>query len=115
MKTSSTQIRFDPKLKEDADRILKKIGLTPTQAIALLYKAIVRDQGLPPDLRIPNKETAAALRRSENDKNLIAFDNIEEMFEYLESEDDEAETGSGKKVSKRRSQNAKKRKTSPQS
>ena len=56
-----------------------------------MYKAIVRDQDLPADLRIPNEETAAALRRSENDKNLIAFDNVEEMFEYLESEDDEVE------------------------
>lgn len=115
MKTSPPQPRFDPKLKEDANKILKKIGVTPSQAITLLYRAIVRDNGLPADLRIPNEETAAALRRSENEKNLVAFDNIDEMFEYLESEEDEVKASSGKTIPKRRPKNAKTRKASSKS
>jgi DNA-damage-inducible protein J len=114
MKKSTIQVRIDPDIKEAANKVLKKIGLTPSQVIGLLYKAIVRGQGLPFDLHIPNEETVAALKRSKDPKNLIAFDSIDEIFEYLESDEDETQAGIRKRVSKRLSKDAKARKTTSQ-
>lgn len=84
MKKSTIRIHIDPKLKDDANKVLKKIGLTPSQAINLLYKAIVRDQGLPPDLHIPNEETAKALRANE----YYEFEHEEDVERWLSGEGD---------------------------
>lgn len=115
MKTSTIQVRIDPKLKEAANKVLKDIGLTPSQAVNLLYKGIVKDQGLPFGLHIPNEETVAALKRSKDPKNLVTFESVNEMVGYLESDEDETKAGIRKRLSKRLAKDAKERKATLQS
>ena len=50
--TSAVYARIDTGLKENAERILSKLGITPSSAIQMLYSQIVLKQGLPFDLKL---------------------------------------------------------------
>lgn len=54
-KTEQIRVRVEPKLKSDAEKILESLGMTPSDAIRMLYKQIVRRKGLPFDLSLPKK------------------------------------------------------------
>lgn len=51
-KATTIQARIQPELKERGDAILKKIGITASQAINALYAQIVMCKGLPFELKI---------------------------------------------------------------
>ena len=46
-KTATIQARLDPSLKKKGDMILKKIGITASQAVNAMYAQIVLQKGLP--------------------------------------------------------------------
>lgn len=47
--------RIDTKLKQNAEEVLSKLGITPTSAIQMFYSQIVYTNGLPLTLSLPNK------------------------------------------------------------
>ena len=51
--TSAVYARIDSNLKENAESILSKLGITPSSAIQMLYSQIVLTNSLPLDLRLP--------------------------------------------------------------
>lgn len=61
IKATTVQARIEPDLKKKADRVLKKVGITPSQAINAMYAQIVLRKGMPFDLKIPNKATRLAM------------------------------------------------------
>lgn len=50
MSTSVVHARIDSNLKEDAEEILSRLGITPTIAIEILYRQIILYKGVPIDL-----------------------------------------------------------------
>lgn len=60
-KTKTVRARVEPKLKKDAEAVLRKVGLTSSEAIGLFYRRIALVRGLPFEMRIPNKETRKAI------------------------------------------------------
>ena len=70
--TSAVYARIDTGLKENAEGILSKLGITPSSAIQMLYSQIVLRNGMPFDLRIPAQKPIAvgALTRAELDAEL---------------------------------------------
>lgn len=58
--TSAVYARIDTELKESAEHILAKLGISPSSAIQMLYSQIVLTQGLPFDLRLPNTKSESA-------------------------------------------------------
>jgi DNA-damage-inducible protein J len=60
-KTATVRARIEPDVKEEAERILEELGLSPTQALVAFYRAIIRQRGLPFALREPNATTRAAM------------------------------------------------------
>lgn len=50
--TPTTTMRLDPELKNEALKILEPLGLTLTGAVNIFLKAVVREQGMPFDLRV---------------------------------------------------------------
>ncbi len=54
--------RVDKRTKAKAQKVLRQVGLTTTDAITLFLHQIILHQGLPFDVRVPNKKTRAALR-----------------------------------------------------
>jgi DNA-damage-inducible protein J len=76
-KSAMIRARVEPGLKHDAETVLEKLGMTPTEAITLFYKQVKLHRGLPFPVRIPNKETRRAIREARAGKNLETYDSIE--------------------------------------
>ena len=51
---SYVNVRIETKTKNNVNKILKKLGITPTQAITMYYKQIEREEGIPFDLKLNN-------------------------------------------------------------
>ena len=81
MKTASVHSRIQPEIKEQAESILHRLGLSPTEAIRIFYTQITLRQGLPFEVAIPNATTRKALEDSEKGINLTSFDSVDELFE----------------------------------
>jgi DNA-damage-inducible protein J len=81
MKTAAVHSRIQPELKEQAEGILQRLGLSPTEAIRMFYTQITLRNGLPFEVTIPNDVTIKALEESRNGRNLERFDSTEELFE----------------------------------
>ena len=67
-KTTTIRARIEPKLKAEAEAVLAKLGLTPSDAIRLLYHQVKLAKGLPFEIAIerkPNAATRRALRELE--------------------------------------------------
>lgn len=50
MPTKSVNIRINSDLKAETDAVLDKIGLTTSSVVSMLFKTIVRNQSIPPEL-----------------------------------------------------------------
>jgi DNA-damage-inducible protein J len=60
-KTDIVRARIEPKVKRDAEGILKRLGVSHSTFINMSYRAVVEAKGIPLSLHIPNKETAKVL------------------------------------------------------
>ncbi|MYH69867.1 MAG: type II toxin-antitoxin system RelB/DinJ family antitoxin [Gammaproteobacteria bacterium] len=87
-RTKQMQIRIEPELKTEAEAILSRLGLKPTEYIRMALSQLVLRKGLPFEARIPNSDTVAALE--EPARNLRQFDSTREVFADLEAR---SETG----------------------
>ena len=81
MKTAAVHSRIQPEIKEQAEGILQRLGLSPTEAIRMFYTQIALRNGLPFDVSIPNDETIKALEDSRSGRNLERFNSTEELFD----------------------------------
>lgn len=86
-KATTIQARIEPELKEKADAILKKVGITASQAINALYAQIVMRKGMPFELKIPNKKTKDAMNEL-NQGGGRSFSSFQAMIDDLDHEDD---------------------------
>lgn len=50
--TPTTTMRIDPLLKDEALKVLEPLGLNLTGAVNIFLKAVIREQGLPFDVKI---------------------------------------------------------------
>ena len=75
-KTETIRARVEPRLKRDAEAILKRIGLTPSEAITLFLTQVKLRKGLPFPVRVPNAETRRAIREAQERKNLETFESV---------------------------------------
>ena len=57
--TSAVYARIDTGLKENAESILSRLGISPSGAIQMLYSQIVLNRGIPFDLRLPTTKPTA--------------------------------------------------------
>ena len=60
-RTGYITARVEPKLKASADRTLKKVGVSTSDAITIFLRQVVLQKGLPFEVRMPNAETIAAM------------------------------------------------------
>ena len=77
--TSTVHARIDRKTKEESERILRSIGMTPTEAVRLFYRQIALRKEFPLELRVPNQLTGETLTKSDRDDDVEYFDSIEDM------------------------------------
>jgi DNA-damage-inducible protein J len=79
-KTAIVHARIEPQTKKKAETVLNRLGMSPTEAIRLFYHQICLHDGIPFEVRIPNKKTRDVLLKSRRGENIEAFGSLEEMF-----------------------------------
>jgi DNA-damage-inducible protein J len=79
--TATVHARIDAKTKRDSERVLHRIGMSPTDAVRLLYRQIALRREFPLELRVPNKLTATTLDKSDRGEDIETFDSLEKMVE----------------------------------
>ena len=82
-KSATVRARIEPELKENAEKVLKRLGLNTTQAITLFYRQIEMNNGLPFDLVIPNETTRKTLDATDSNRDLIICEDADDMFDKL--------------------------------
>ncbi len=83
-KSAIVHARIEPQTKKRAEGVLRKLGLSPTEAIRLFYRQIYLHGGLPFPVLIPNELTAKTLKKSRQGEDVATFDSLEDMFESWE-------------------------------
>ncbi|MGB9366450.1 MAG: type II toxin-antitoxin system RelB/DinJ family antitoxin [Xanthobacteraceae bacterium] len=84
-KTQTVRARVEPDLKRDAEAVLKKIGLTSSEAITLFLAQVRLNKGLPFAVRIPNKQTRQAIKDARSGKNVEEFGSVAEWTKKMRS------------------------------
>lgn len=83
MKTQTT-IRVEEQNYNEAKDILNKIGLNYSQAIGVFNNMVVLNQGLPFEMKIPNKNTQYALDEVVKRKGKT-FTDVDKLFADLDA------------------------------
>ena len=82
-KAANISIQIDDSLKNEAEEILKTLGLTASHAIKIFYSQIVLSQGLPFGVVIPQKSTNETTLKAMAEQDLATFETPQELFEDL--------------------------------
>lgn len=67
-RTATVQARVEPELKNNVETILSALGIKTTDAIIIFFKQIQLTNGIPFDVRIPNRETREAIAEARRGK-----------------------------------------------
>ncbi len=78
-KTETIRARVEPELKQQAENVLRELGLSATEAITLFYRQVTMHRGLPFEVKIPNAATAEALLQAESGEGLIEYSDLDDL------------------------------------
>ena len=84
MNDDVVRARIDAKTKKKATAVLKKIGLTPSDALRMLMMRIVAEKKLPFAPLEPNAKTIAAIKASRAGE-VVAFKTVDDLINDLNS------------------------------
>ncbi len=84
-KTQTVRARIEPELKRGAEAVLKKIGLTSSEAITLFLTQVKLTKGLPFPLRVPNDVTDRAIKQARARKGVETFPTVAEWAKKARS------------------------------
>jgi len=76
---ATVRARVDSRVKEEAEHVFSEIGLSTSQAINIFLKGVIRERGIPFELKIPNDETLQAMKEAEMGINMEET-TLEEMI-----------------------------------
>ena len=82
-KTAMTHARLTPEIKEQAEAILRDLGISVSTAYEMFYRQIIAQGGLPFDARIPKKATVRAMEEARAGKGKL-YNSVDEMFDEME-------------------------------
>jgi len=84
LKTEVIHARIAPDLKHSVEAVLRKVGLSTTDAVSLFFHQIVLNNGLPFVVGIPNKETRRALKDARAGKNMKTYASVDDLRHTIE-------------------------------
>ena len=84
--SSMLHVRMDTEMKRKATAALAAVGLTPSEAVRLLFHRIAVDQAFLLELKVPNAQTRAAMAEVDEmvKTRKSRFESADEMFGELE-------------------------------
>lgn len=84
-KTAVVRARMEPSVKKKAEIVLRKIGLSPSEAINVFYQRVASEQGIPFSINVPNKETRRAIKDARAGVNLKRFKTHKAFVDHIRS------------------------------
>ena len=84
-KTAAIHTRIDSSLKHNAEEILHALGLNASQAINAFYAQIIHVRGIPFELKLPNKETTAAMKELNSGK-VKTYESMKDLWKEIEND-----------------------------
>ena len=84
--TTMVHVRVDETVKTQAAATLAEIGLSVSDAVRMLLVRVAAERALPFDVRVPNAETAAAIREMENGQG-ARLESIDDLLADLNADD----------------------------
>lgn len=72
--------RINSNLKKDVEKVFHRLGLTMSEAISLYLAQVKLANGIPFDVRIPNKTTLKIFRDTDKKKNLYKAKSVKEIL-----------------------------------
>ena len=81
-KTATARALLDPEVKEQAEAILKELGLSVSKSFELFYRQVIAQRGLPFELQVPNEKTMKAIENSRQGEGKT-FTSPQELFDDL--------------------------------
>jgi DNA-damage-inducible protein J len=82
-KTATIRTRIEPELKNKAEDVFRRLGLTASEALTLFYKQVELRNGLPFDVVIPSEITQKTFANTDAGRDLVICKDAEDMFEKL--------------------------------
>ena len=82
-KAAMIRARIEPRLKAEAEDILRELGLSTTEALTLFYHQIRLNRGLPFEVRLPTPTTRQTFKDTDAGKHLVRSKTASEMFRKL--------------------------------
>ena len=80
-KSAVVHARIDADLKAGAETILKQIGVSSAEAIRMFYRQIEMNNGIPFDVKIPNKLTSETLAKSQKGNDIYHAKDADDLFQ----------------------------------
>ncbi|MDD6240567.1 MAG: type II toxin-antitoxin system RelB/DinJ family antitoxin [Eubacteriales bacterium] len=89
MATTNLNIRTEKAVKDQAEKIFNELGLNMTTAVNIFLRTVIRDQGIPFELKldVPNDTTAAAIeegRKMMSDPTAPRYSSMDDLKKALE-------------------------------
>lgn len=85
MEAAHVHVRIDADTKAKAESILQELGLTPSQAVKLLYRQIISNRGIPFTVNLPNDETIATFKDTDKGRERHRYDSADAMLMDLKA------------------------------
>lgn len=85
--TSMLHVRIDDDIKQQAQSTLKELGLSMSEAIRVFLTKVVKEQGIPFEMKIPNKQTLKSFAEADEiiQKKQARFADADTLFAQLDS------------------------------
>jgi DNA-damage-inducible protein J len=80
-KAAMIRARVESELKQEAESVLKRLGLSASDAIRLFYRQVVLQQRLPFQVQITNPDTLEAIDDIRHRRNLGRAKDTADLFE----------------------------------
>ncbi len=68
MKTALIQIRAEPNLKAEVERIFREIGISASEAITIFLNRVKLEKRIPFELKIPNAKALESMKDIEENR-----------------------------------------------
>jgi len=85
-KTGYINARVENDLKEKAEKVLRRVGVNTSGAVTMFLRQVVIRQGIPFEVRVPNKESLKAIRELRAGKGKMYTGSTKEIFDSLVKE-----------------------------
>jgi len=82
-KTAMIRARTNEDVKTGAEDILKRLGLTMSDAVNLFLNQVRLHKGLPFEVRIPNKTTLRTFKKTDKGKELNEYKSVDEFIKKM--------------------------------